>query len=127
MPITYKISDSDRLINVLIIGRVEPPEYAAFFEELRQARLESYAKLIDMRLAAFDPSMARIREMARSNVPSFVVNARGPVAAVVGSDFGEFVLEEFKARAPFGDRLNFFRDIEQARLWLEKEKVSPPT
>jgi len=121
MPARWTIDHSEKLVDIVLDGEVSPQEVTTFFDTLEAENAISYRKLIDATnspakidsqiMALVGARMARNRSDAAFAV---VVPSSGPLDGlarlyllVVDSDSG---------------RARVFRDVAEARQWLETRK-----
>lgn len=118
MPIRLEVSRLHRLVMIVARGHVTPEEIHCSTQELVQANVPHFAKIIDIAGATSEltpEQVERISVMLRETLGSA---ARGPVAFVINPD--RQGLADVFADVTKGDRpVKLFRSLHEARKWLQ--------
>jgi hypothetical protein len=115
MPIYMEISRLHRCVTIVARGRILPDEIMGAAQQLFEAQVPQFAKLVDVAAANAEVSpeqIQRIAELLRGGPDA----KRGPVAFLVSPDRGEFA-RAFAATQ--GARpVSVFKKLREARDWL---------
>lgn len=116
MPIYMEISRLHRTVTIVARGKMSPDEVRGAAQQLLDAHVPEFAKLIDVAGATSEISQEQVERIAallRGNPDE----KRGPVAFLVEATRGEFA-RAFAATQ--GERpVKLFTSLRDARAWLE--------
>ncbi len=115
MPIYMEISRLYRLVTIVARGTIGPEEMRGAAQQLFDARVPEFAKLVDLTAANGEFTRQQVENIA-ALLRGGPEARRGPVAFLVDPARGEFA-RAFKVTQ--GDRpVSLFRDLREARDWL---------
>lgn len=115
MPIYLEISRLHRCVTIVARGRIEPPEIMGAAQQLFEAQVPEFAKVVDLAGASTDvdpEQVGRIAALLRGGPDA----KRGPVAFLVDRSRGEFAraFKETQGERP----VQIFHSLREARAWL---------
>jgi hypothetical protein len=117
MPIYMEISRLHRSVTIVARGEIRPDEIMGAAQQLLEAQVPQFAKLVDVAAATAEFSMEQVQRMAALLRGSPDMK-RGPVAFLVNPDRGDFA-RAFAATQ--GERpVSLFKSLRDARAWLER-------
>ncbi len=121
MPLSWTVSHDDRQVHASAHGQVGVEDLRRFIEEMRDAGLRPYAKLLDLRYAAVELRLAEVRALAQTHVAgSDAATPRGPTAIIIDSQSALDLATLYDQRSQGTNRaLAIFTDRERALEWLE--------
>jgi hypothetical protein len=123
VPIYMEISRLHRTVTIVARGRISPDEIRGMAQQLAEANVRSFAKVIEVMGATteFTPEqVVRLAEFLRGSSGE----KRGPVAFVVNRE--RHVFPRAFATATEGDGpVNLFTSLREARDWLERIQHLP--
>jgi hypothetical protein len=115
MPIYMEISRLHRLVTIVARGKISPDEMRGAAQQLFDARVPEFAKLVDVSWATAEFTPQQIENIA-ALLRGGPDPRRGAVAFLVDSTRGEFA-RAFKATQ--GERpVMLFKSLHEARAWL---------
>jgi hypothetical protein len=115
MPIYMEISRLHRLVTIVARGKISPDEIRGAAQQLFDARVPEFAKLVDVSFATTEFNQQQVENIA-ALLRGGSDPRRGPVAFLVDPKRGEFA-RAFKATQ--GERpVSLFRSLREARAWL---------
>jgi hypothetical protein len=123
MPIEQTIHSLDRLIMGVASGVLTLADLAEFTQDLVQARLMHYRKLIDVSRSTPGFSKKELTALAQVLRSIHIDQPRGPIALVADPHRGEFALL-FAALNIEGRPCKVFRNIHEARTWLSRCSIA---
>lgn len=127
--LTYSISHEEKLVFIQVQSEVVPAEIQSALFAIRAAGALPFRKLIDLSFAPLTQGIAGIRAIRALNQDAGGAGksaARGPVAIVVGSELAAEMVEMFDETMRVDRPLHIFRDLDEARRWLD-EIAAPET
>jgi hypothetical protein len=132
--LTYSISHEEKLVFIQVQSEVVPAEVQSALFAIRAAGALPYRKLIDLSFAPLTQRIAgirAIRALSQNAGGAGKDAARGPVAILVGSEPAAEMVEMFDETMHVDRPLRIFRDLDEARRWLDEiaapETIQPET
>lgn len=121
MPIDHRIDASGKLIHATAKGILTIDEILKYVAARSAANALTYAELFDARDVTLDLSIADLHHIAKEMRQAVGTQTPGPTAVVTNSGF-VYGLAQTYAAITRNDNPAFavFRDIEEARQWLEQ-------
>jgi hypothetical protein len=117
MPIYLEISRLHRSVTIVARGELRPDEIMGAAQQLLEAQVPQFAKLVDVAGASTEVSPEQVGKIAALLRGGPDVK-RGPVAFLINPDRGEFA-RAFAATQ--GERpVSVFRTLREARDWLAR-------
>jgi hypothetical protein len=117
MPIYLEISRLHRCATIVARGRITPDEIMGTAQQLLQANVPEFAKVVDTSGASTEVNPEQVERIAALLRGGPDVK-RGPVAFLVDRNRGAFA-RAFKATQ--GDRpVQLFHSLREARAWLQQ-------
>jgi hypothetical protein len=122
--INWTVSHSERL--VVATGQHELTATDFFFcvDGIKRAGLGPYRKIYDMRLVDLGLTRLDLRSLGKSMAQIADGQKFGPVAIVVASDGIAGFARHFEERSGVRRPVRIFRDLSEARAWLDE--ILPP-
>jgi hypothetical protein len=124
MPISMDISPLHRVVVIAAIGHVTPEEISRNTQELVEANVPHYGKIIDVSLSTSDLTEAQVEHIA-AMLRGDPGSGRGPVAFVINPNrvgFAHAFADVTKGERP----VKLFRSLRDARKWLDEQpRVEP--
>lgn len=123
MPIYIEISKLHRTVTIVARGRVSPDEVRGVAQQLAEAKVRSFAKIVEGAGASTEwtpEQVTRIAQMLRG-APE---EKRGPVAFIVDRSRGGFA-QAFATETGGEGPISLFNSLREARAWLEKIQHGP--
>jgi hypothetical protein len=123
MPVYMEISRLHRTVTIVARGEINPDEVRGMAQQLVEANVRPFAKIVEVAGATtqFTPEqIARVAQMLRGTAEE----KRGPVAFIVDdrhTAFPEAFADETRAEGP----INLFKNLREARTWLERIQHGP--
>ena len=117
--IEWKISDAERLVTVVVTGRVTEPAFEAYLAAVRDAGAAPYRKLFGI----FDPfafTPSEIPRLAALTVKYIAGGPVGPLAVVVDAEATSALADWFRSLATLERPVQIFRSNHAARAWLDE-------
>jgi hypothetical protein len=127
--LTYSISHEEKFVFLQVQSEVVLAEVQSALFAIRAAGALPYRKLIDLSFAPLTqkiPGIRAIRALSQNAGGAGKDAARGPVAIVVGSELAAEMVEMFNETMHVDRPLCIFRDLDEARRWLD-EIAAPET
>ncbi len=124
MPVRWTIDPSKQLVEVLVEGEVSAADFAAMLDAVEAAGAVPYRKLLDA-------SRVKAPPMAGNNLPAFASRIAqyahaGPFAVVVAqSGPADGLARLLLLLADAQGRARVFRDLTEARQWLDTQAAVP--
>ena len=119
MPIHMDISPIHRLVIIVARGQVTPDEINRAVQELVEAGVPHFGKIIDVSVATSDLTKEQVERMAALLRGRPDEASRGPVAFVINPNRVGFA--NAFADVTKGDRpVRLFRSLHDARRWLDQ-------
>ncbi len=123
MPVYMEISRLHRTVTIVARGAVSPEEIRAMAQRLADAKVRTFAKIVEVAGARTDMTaeqVAKIAELLRGASSE----KRGPVAFIVNP--GRVAFPQAFARMTMGEGpISIFKSLREARSWLERIEHSP--
>jgi hypothetical protein len=123
MPVYMEISRLHRTVTIVARGAVGPEEVRAMAQRLAEAKVRSFAKVVEVagaRTEMTPEQVAKVAELLRGASSE----KRGPVAFVV--DPARVAFPQAFARMTVGEGpISIFKSLREARSWLERIEHSP--
>ena len=117
MPIYIEISRLHGSVTIVARGKISPDEMRGAAQQLFDARVPEFAKMVDVSAASTDVNPQQVENIA-ALLRGGPDQRRGPVAFLVDPARGEFA-RAFKATQD--DRpVNLFTSLHEARDWLAR-------
>jgi hypothetical protein len=117
MPIYLEISRLHRCVTIVARGTIAPDEIMGAVQQLFEARVPEFAKVVDVAGASTEVNPEQIQRIATLLRGGPDVK-RGPVAFLINRSRGEFA-RAFKATQ--GERpIELFTTLREAREWLQQ-------
>jgi hypothetical protein len=124
MPIYIEISRLHGSVTIVARGKISPDEIRGAAQQMFDARVPEFAKLVDVSAASTDVNQQQVEsiaELLRSGSPG---QKRGPIAFLIDPTRGEFA-RAFKATQ--GERpVSLFKSLHEARDWLARGGAPSP-
>jgi hypothetical protein len=121
VPIYIEISHLHRTATFVARGSISPDELRAAAEQLLDAGVPQYAKLIDLSGAVIDAGLADgIATLMRTRH----TDKRGPMALLIDSSHDEFA-RAFAATQSSHRPVSLFTSLREARNWLAQPHDTP--
>jgi len=125
MPVFVDAFPLDRVIHIVVRGRVTIEEVRECVEKLKDPKIRGFAKLVDVTGGAALMSGDEVRRLGDSLRGPPDAPLRGPLAFLVGSDREGFA--EVFAQTTQGDRpIALFESLHEARKWLAEHRDDRP-
>lgn len=121
MALEWKIDDVQRRVTVTARGSFTSREIFEYLAALQEARALPYSKLFDV--TEFTGSMTEqaIRAIGEAVARHGSLDKTlGPLALVVGNPEHLSLAEHYVSSAPVKRPVRIFRDVEEARRWLDE-------
>jgi hypothetical protein len=123
VPIYIEISHLHRTATFVARGSISPDELRAAAEQLLDARVPHYAKLLDLSAAVIDAGLAEgIATLMRARH----TDKRGPMALLIDPGHDQFA-RAFAATQSSHRPVSLFTSLRQARDWLAQPHDTPAT
>lgn len=125
MPIYMEISRLHRTVTIVARGKIAPDEARGVAQQLADARVRPFAKIVDVASAVANGDLApeQIARMA-ALLRGDGSETRGPVAFIVDPGRGEFA-RAFATEIGNEGPVNLFKSLHEARAWLERIQHGP--
>jgi hypothetical protein len=123
VPIYIEISNLHRTVTIVARGRISPDEIRGAAQQMFEARVPHYSKLVDVSGAVTEftpPQVEAIATLLRGRPEE----KRGPVAFLIDSSRGEFA-RAFAATQDGQRAVSLFTSLRQARDWLASSHDVP--
>jgi hypothetical protein len=123
MPIYMEISNLHRTVTLVARGKIAPEEIRGMAQQLTEAKVRSYAKIVEVAGATTEftaEQVVGLAQMMRGDSPE----KRGPVAFIIDQERTAFP----KAFAHAWERegpIRLFTSLREARHWLEEIEHGP--
>jgi hypothetical protein len=111
-----EISRLHRTVTIVARGKIAPEEVRGMAQQLADARVRPFAKVVDVASATSEltpEQIARVAELLRGDGS----DKRGPVAFIVDPDRGTFA-QAFARQTEEEGPINLFKSLHEARAWL---------
>ncbi len=118
MPIYMEISQLHRTVTIVARGKIDAEEIRAMAIRLAEAKVRSFAKILEIAGATTEFTVEQIERLAtllRGNS----AEKRGPIAFVVDARRGQFA-RAFAAQTESEGPINLFKSLREARRWTEQ-------
>ena len=125
MPVTWSISHEEQLVVAIAEGEVVRGDIDGYLSAMIAEGAMPYRKLFDLTFAPMALAAAALRALGKRVTDYAKGGPVGPVAIVVGSELALDMARIFEAQAQANRDLRIFRDLAQARAWLDE--AAPPT
>jgi hypothetical protein len=123
MPIYTEISRLHGCVTIIARGKISPDEIRGAAQQLFDARVPEFAKLVDVSAASTALNQQQVEAIA-ALLRGRPDEKRGPVAFLIDPARGEFA-RAFKATQ--GDRpVSLFKSLHDARDWLARGGTLSP-
>ena len=123
MPIYIEISRLHGSVTIVARGKISPDEIRGAAQQIFDARVPEFAKMVDVSAATTDVNEQQIASMA-ALLRGPLDQKRGPVAFLIDPARGEFA-RAFKATQD--DRpVSLFTSLHEARDWLARGGAPSP-
>lgn len=123
MPIYIEISRLHGSVTIVARGKISPDEIRGAAQQLFDARVPEFAKMVDVSAASTDVDQQQVENIA-ALLRGGPDQRRGPVAFLIDPARGEFA-RAFKATQ--GDRpVSLFTNLHEARNWLARGGTALP-
>ena len=116
MPIYIEISSLHRTVTIVARGKIDPDEIRGAAQQMYEARVPQYAKLVDVSGATTEFTLPQVEAIA-TLLRGRPDEKRGPVAFLVDPGRGEFA-RAFAATQAGQRAVSLFTSLRQARDWL---------
>ena len=116
MPIYMEISRLHRTVTIVARGKIAPEEVRGMAQQLADARVRPFAKVVDIASAISEltpEQIARVADLLRGDGSE----KRGPVAFIVDPERGTFA-QAFARQTEAEGPINLFKSLHEARAWL---------
>lgn len=123
MPIYMEISRLHRTVTIVARGRIAPDEVRGMAQQLADAHVRPFAKIVDVTTATAElgaEHIARVAELLCGDGSE----KRGPVAFIVDPARGAFA-RAFAQQTGNEGPINVFRSLHEARAWLLQIQHGP--
>ena len=123
MPIYMETSRLHRTVTIVARGRIAPDEVRGMAQQLADARVRPFAKIVDVTTATAELApehIAHVAELLRGDGSE----KRGPVAFIVDPQRGHFARAFAQQTASEGP-INVFRSLHEARASLLRAQQTP--
>ena len=125
MPLHMDISPLHRLVVIVARGQITPEEMAETRKALIEAKVQHFAKIIDVSQGRAELSYEQVQKIAAllQGAPDGAVDGarRGPVAFVIDParhGFADLYADVTKGERP----IELFRSLHDARAWLDRTR-----
>ncbi|MFO1163026.1 MAG: hypothetical protein U1E60_29610 [Reyranellaceae bacterium] len=123
MPVYVEISPLHRLVTIVARGKLTADEVRGTAQQLADARVRRFAKLVEVAAAHLDLTPEHMLELAR--IFRGDPDQRGPIAFVVAPGRGEFA-RQFAALTAKEGPVDIFQKLHDARAWIAENQHSGP-
>lgn len=123
MPLYWTIDSRERLMTIVADGTVRREEANAYLDVMVGARAGSYRRLFDGSHGEPDMSQEDIMELAVRMQGIQQLGRPGPLAIVMPRDKYDQFARMLGILAVPERPMQFFRDVEAARAWLEEPEI----
>ena len=122
MPIYIEISNLHRTVTIVVRGSVSPDELRGAVEQLLDANVPHYAKLVDVSgsMAGDTSQVEAIAGLIRARH----ADKRGPMALLIDPGHDQFA-RAFAATQSGHRRVSLFTSLREARDWLARPHDTP--
>ena len=123
MPVYIEISRLHRTVTIVARGKVSPDEVRGVVQQLADAKVRSFAKIVEGAGASTEwtpEQVVRIAQLLRGDL----TEKRGPVAFIVDPRRGEFA-RAFAEHTEGEGPISLFKGLREAREWLERIQHAP--
>lgn len=115
MPVYVETSPLHRLVTIVARGKLTPDEVRGTAQELADARIRRFAKIVEVAGAYLDLEPRDIAQLAQ--ILRGDPDKRGPIAFVVAPGRGEFA-RQFAALTAQEGPVDVFNKLQDARAWI---------
>jgi hypothetical protein len=123
MPVYMEISRLHRTVTIVARGAVNPDEIRAMAQRLADAKVRSFAKIVEVAGARTEMTAEQVAKVA-ALLRGASSEKRGPVAFVV--DPARIAFPQAFAQMTVGEGpISIFKSLREARSWLERIEHSP--
>jgi hypothetical protein len=127
VPIYIEISDLHRTVTIVARGKISPDEIRGAAQQLLEARVPHYTKLIDVSFATTEFTLPQVEGLAAMFRGS-ADRKLGAVAFLIDPQRGEFARAAAATQEGQERPLSLFTSLREAREWLARaHPVSIPT
>jgi hypothetical protein len=123
MPVYVEISPLHRLVTIVARGKLTADEVRGTAQQLADARVRRFAKLVEVAGAFLDLTPEYMLELAR--ILRGDSDQRGPIAFVVAPGRGEFA-RQFAALTAKEGPVDVFQKLHDARTWIAEHQQTGP-
>jgi hypothetical protein len=118
MPVYMEISRLHRTVTIVARGKVSPEEVRGIAQQLADAHIRSFAKIVEVAGASTEfthEQIARVADLLRGDPKE----KRGPVAFIIDPTRAAFPQAFAKLTKDEGP-INLFKSLREARDWLQR-------
>jgi len=123
VPIYIEISSLHRTVTIVARGRLDPDEVRGAAQQMFEARVPHYSKLVDVSGAMAEFTLQQVEAIA-TLLRGRPEEKRGPVAFLVDPGRGEFA-RAFAATQDGQRAVSLFTSLREARNWLARPHDLP--
>jgi hypothetical protein len=124
MSLHMDISPLHRLVVIVARGHITAEEISATKQQLVEANVRAYAKIIDVSQAKSELTREQVQNVADLLRGAPGDAPRGPVAFVINPDrigFANVFADVTQGERP----IQLFRSLHEARAWLDRTRLGP--
>jgi hypothetical protein len=123
VPIYIEISSLHRTVTIVARGKISPDEIRGAAQQMFEARVPHYAKLVDVSGAFTEFTLQQVEAIA-TLLRGRPEEKRGPVAFLIAPGRGEFA-RAFASTQEGQRQVSLFTSLREARDWLAQPHDRP--
>ena len=118
MPIYMEVSQLHRTVTIVARGTIDPEEIRAMAVRLAEAKVRSFAKILEIASATTEFTVEQVERLA-TLLRGRSTEKRGPIAFVVEAKRGQFA-QAFATQTESEGPIHLFTSLREARRWTEQ-------